>query len=111
MATSDFKGLRPADASTAAARAKRKRTRVKFGDIVVLAHKPTAAEVKGNVAQGTLALQNLKARLLRPGVRVNAKKNVPLYFADPDRRGVYVRKLNGKVERGVLENGVFKVTE
>lgn len=74
-----------------------------------MVHKPTAAEVKYNVAKGSSALDRLKNRLIRPGVRVYAKKDVPLYFADADQPGIYIRKLNGKLERGILENGAFKV--
>lgn len=98
-----------AQLSTAATRAKRKLARVKVGEVVVMVHKPTAAEVRQNVAKGSSALGRLKDRLIRPGVRVYAKKDVPLYFADAERPGTYIRKLNGKIERGVLENGAFKV--
>lgn len=98
-----------AQLSTAETRAKRKRARVKVGEVVVTVHKPTAAEIKHNVAKGSSALDRLKERLIRPGVRVYAKKDVPLYFADAERPGIYIRKLNGKIERGVLENGTFKV--
>lgn len=109
MTVSDPKAS--ADIVTAQARAKRRRARVRVGDLVVLVDKPTAAEVRGNVAKSKAALEKLKTRLLRRGVRVNAKKDVPLYYADETRRGVYFRKLNGKLERGVLENGAFKVTD
>lgn len=95
--------------STAATRTKRKRAKVTVGDVTVMVHRPTAVEVKKNVAKGSSALDRLKTRLIRPGVRLYAKKGVPLYFADAERPGVYVRKLNGKVEHGVLENGTFKV--
>ena len=98
-----------ADDPTAAARAKRGRTRVTVGEVTVSVHKPTAAEIKTNVAKGSSALGRLKSRLLRPGVRVYPKKNVPLYFADDLTPGVYLRKLNGKIDRGILEDGSFKV--
>ncbi len=75
----------------------------------MMVHRPTAAEVKVNVAKGSSALDRLKKRLMRPGVRVYPKKDVPLYFADVDRPGIYIRKLNGKIERGVVENGTFRV--
>ena len=108
MPTSPSRTLISASLSTAATRAKRKRAKVKVGEVTVMVHKPTAAEVKHNVAKGSSALDRLKNRLIRPGVRVYAKKDVPLYFADAEP-GIYIRKLNGKIERGVLENGAFKV--
>lgn len=94
---------------TAEMRVKRRRARVKVGDVTVLVHKPTAAEVQQNVDKGTEALKRLRAKLIRPGVRVYARKDVPLYSADPDQPGVYIRKLNGQTDRGVLEGGRFRV--
>ena len=99
-----------ADIPTAEARSKRRRTRVTVGNVTVAVHEPTAAEVRRNVDQSTEALKRLRAKLIRPGVRIYSRKDVPLYSADPDRPGVYVRKLNGQIDHGVLEDGVFKVT-
>ena len=109
MPTSPSRTPTSASLTTAATRAKRKRAKVKVGEVTVMVHKPTAAEVKYNVAKGSSALDRLKNRLIRPGVRVYAKKDVPLYFADAEQPGIYIRKLNGKLERGILENGAFKV--
>jgi hypothetical protein len=36
---------------------------------------------------------------------------VPLFFADADEPGVFVRELNGTVARGRVEDGQFKVLE
>jgi hypothetical protein len=88
---------------------RRRRSRVKFGGFTVVVPTPSAAEIKRQVDFSTQALERVKRRLTRPGVRVYAKKDVPLYFADSERPGVYVRKLDGKTERGVLEDGAFKV--
>ena len=40
-----------------------------------------------------------------------SRVSVPLFSIDPDHPGCVVRRLDGKVERGVLENGEFKVVE
>ena len=72
--------------------------------------KPSSEQVKHNISVSTEALERAAKRLIRPGVRLYAKKGVPLYSADPERPGVYIRILDGKMERGVLENGAFKVT-
>ncbi|WP_156367677.1 hypothetical protein [Brevundimonas sp. Leaf363] len=79
--------------------------------MTVAVHKPTATEVRQNVDKGSEALKRLKDKLMRPGVRVYARRDVPLYSADPERPGVYIRRLNGKIDRGILENGAFKVTD
>jgi hypothetical protein len=97
-------------AITAKVKARGARAKVKFGGVTVLVSKPSSAQVKHNVAVSTEALERAAKRLMRPGVRLYAKKGVPLYSADPERPGVYIRTLDGKTERGVLENGAFKVT-
>jgi len=47
---------------------------------------------------------------MKSGVTIRKRKDVPLYYMDESDSGKFIRKLNGRVERGVLENGVFKVT-
>ena len=86
------------------------RAKVKFGGVTVFVSKPSSEQVKHNISVSTEALERAAKRLIRPGVRLYAKKGVPLYSADPERPGVYIRILDGKMERGVLENGAFKVT-
>ena len=88
-----------------------KRSTVKFGGVTVSVPKPSSAELKRNIAASTEALERVTKRLVRPGVRLYVKKNVPLYSADPREPGVYIRVLNGKTERGVVENGMFKVID
>lgn len=87
------------------------RTTVKFGGVTVVVAKPSRAQLKQNVAASTEALERVTKRLVRPGVRLYAKKNVPLFSADPSEPGIYIRVLNGKTERGVVENGLFKVID
>ena len=84
--------------------------KIRFGDVVVTVRAPTKADVQRSVELGTAALERVKGRLTRPGIRLYAKKGVPLFFADPDTPGMFIRKLNGRRDRGVLENGQFKVT-
>lgn len=98
-------------ATFAKVKGKGRRARVKFGGVVVTAPKPSSAQVKHNVAASSDALERAAKRLMRPGIRLYAKKGVPLYSADPERPGVYIRVLNGKTERGTLEDGAFKVTD
>jgi hypothetical protein len=92
-------------------KAEGKRSTVKFGGVIVVAPKPSSAQLKRNVTASTEALERATKRLVRPGVRLYAKKDVPLYSADPRQPGVYIRVLNGRTERGILENGKFKVVD
>jgi hypothetical protein len=89
----------------------RKRARVKVGGVFVTGDKASAAEVKQSVAKSTDMLARLGEKIARPGVRLQTARGVPLFSADPDRPDRLVRKLNGKTERGILENGVFKVVD
>lgn len=84
--------------------------RVKFGSVVVAAPKPSAADVKRNVALSTEALARVGRSILHPGVRLNPKKNVPQFFVDAADPSRFIRRLNGKIEIGVVEDGEFKVT-
>jgi hypothetical protein len=85
-------------------------TRVKFGNVVVHTRKPDKAEVLSNVEYSTEALRRSKYRLAKSGVTIRQRKDVPLYYVDENDAAKFIRKLNGRLERGVLENGVFKVT-
>ena len=63
-----------------------------------------------NVDLGQSALKKIKSRLVKPGVKLRGMKSAPLFHADPSNPRQLIRELNGKRERGVFENGVFKVT-
>lgn len=90
---------------------KGKRSTVRFGGVTVVVPKPTSAQLKQNVAASTEALERVTKRLVKSGVRLYPKKDVPLYSADPREPGVYIRVLNGRTERGIVENGAFKVID
>ena len=84
--------------------------RIKFGSVVITAPRPTEEEIQANVAFSTEALKRAAAVLSKPGVTIPEEKDVPLFHVDEDRPGHFIRRLNGKTERGILEDGVFKVT-
>ncbi len=91
------------------AEAPRLRT-VTFGDVTVTGPEPPEAEVRKNAAKSSAALAQLAARLIRPGIELDPRKDVPLFWVDDDHPDKFVRQLNGKRELGVLENGEFRVT-
>lgn len=82
---------------------------VKFGAVTITGSRPSADEVKLNIGRSTIALDRVAKKLAKPGVRIRPKKDVPLFFVDPENPDLIVRKLNGELTRGVLEGGVFKV--
>jgi hypothetical protein len=86
---------------------------VTFGDVTVTAQRPSEAEIRRNAEASTAALKRALPAFLRPGVRIYPKKDVPLFWADEDNpENGFIRKLNGKVERGVLdEDGTFKAID
>ena len=87
------------------------RSRVKFGTVTVSVRKPTRAEVKYNVDLSTAALRRARDSLVHGRVQLPRKKDVPLFYVDTSHPGRFARKLNGRVEYGVLENGEFKVRD
>ncbi|WP_249902390.1 hypothetical protein [Sphingobium sp. Ndbn-10] len=88
-----------------------KRTRTvttKLGNVTVSAQKPSAALVKDNVKRSSQALERAAARIVRGGVAIPQRKNVPLYSVDEDNPKIVIRKLNGQVSRGQLVDGKFQ---
>ena len=89
----------------------RQRARVKVGGVFVFGDKASAAEVRMSVAKSTEALVRLGKKIAKPGVRLYPARDVPLFSADPEHPDRVIRKLNGRIDRGVLENGAFKVID
>jgi len=82
--------------------------RTKFGAVTVTGTKPAADFVARNVARSTEALERVTRKLLRPGVAIRCKKGVPEYSSSENEPGILIRKLDGKLDRG-LEGKKFKV--
>jgi hypothetical protein len=85
-----------------------KTRKTRFGSVTVTAPPPSKAMVQHSVKASTQALDRVTERLAKAGVRLPAKKDVPFYSLDSDNPDVMIRKLNGKIERGSLVDGVFK---
>ena len=88
-----------------------RRARVKVGGVFVTGDKASAAQVKHAVATSAEILERLGLRIVRPGIKLKAVRGIPLFSADPKHPGRFLRRLDGKVESGVLENGAFKVVD
>jgi hypothetical protein len=85
---------------------------VTFGDVTVTAQRPSDEEIQRNVEASTAALRRALPAFLKPGVRIYPKKDVPLFWADDNDPNICIRKLNGKIERGVVdEDGEFKAID
>ena len=85
-----------------------RRRKTRFGSVTVTAPAPSKAVIQQNVKVSTQALERVTGRLAKAGVRLYAKKDVPLYSLDSDNPDVMIRKLNGKVDRGSFVDGAFK---
>lgn len=83
--------------------------KIKFGSVTITGKKPTAAVVTQNVKISTEALERVGKWLIKPGVMIRRKKDVPQYSVAEGETGVFIRRLNGRTDRGRLVNGVFKV--
>jgi hypothetical protein len=84
---------------------------IKFGSVMISGAEPAATLVKVNVERSTKALERIAKRLTKPGVPIRAKKNVPQYSVADDETGVFIRRLNGRTERGRLIKGAFRVID
>lgn len=90
---------------------RRKLRRVKFGDVVVYGEEPDPESVRQSVEQSTEALRALLHAITTPGIKLQEKKGVPLFSAASGEPGVFIRKLDGRTEKGRLVNGEFKPLE
>jgi hypothetical protein len=84
---------------------------IKFGDVTITARRPSDDAIRRSAETGWAGLARALPKLVRPGVRIYPKKDVPLYWCDSDDPHVFIRKLNGKIQRGVFEDGQFKATD
>jgi len=82
--------------------------KVTVGSVTVSVSKPTEAMVKKNRAASGLALSRAMKEIIKPGVKLNPARGVPLYQADPDNPDLIIRKLDGKLETGRFVAGKFK---
>ena len=83
--------------------------RITFGTVTVWAAGQKKSAKKKNVQKGQRALERAAKDLVKAGVRIDAPAHVPLYSVDEQHPDRLKRKLNGKVQIGVLKNGRFKV--
>lgn len=84
---------------------------VTFGSVTVRAATLPKAEIAKNVASGQSALERARAKIIKPGVRLAARKDVPLYHVDPNVPDEVIRKLDGKTDRGRFIDGAFQKLE
>jgi translation initiation factor 2 gamma subunit (eIF-2gamma) len=87
------------------------RSKVKFGNVTVTGEKPSAAAVKINVERSTEALERIIPRLSRPGITIRPRKDVPQFSVAEGEPGVFIRRLNGRIQRGRLVDGSFQVID
>ncbi len=81
---------------------------VTFGSVTIKAFGSTQAEVERNISAGQSALGRAKMAIIKPGVKIDVAKGVPLFHADPERPDHILRVINGKREHGVFVGGKFK---
>lgn len=82
--------------------------KVTVGSVTVSVSKPTQEMIKRNIAASGVALSRAMKEIIKPGVKLNPAKGVPLYQADPDNPDLIIRKLDGKLEKGRFVAGKFK---
>lgn len=83
----------------------------RLGNVTVSDKRPSADVLSSNVAASTAALERVGNKLIKPGVHLPQKKGVPRYSADENNPGVFIRRLDGKITTGKLQNGQFVETK
>ena len=92
-----------------AARSGVAKQRISIGNLTLVVPRPTKAQAQESVRQSTEALTRALTRLTRPGIRIRPKRGIPLFQVDENDPDVLIRDLDGKRERGTLQDGEFKV--
>lgn len=85
--------------------------KTKFGSVTISGSRPNPDIVSRNVERSSKALERVGKQLTKPGVSIRPKKDVPRYSVAEGETGVFIRRLNGRVERGRLIKGVFRVID
>lgn len=86
-------------------------SKVKFGSVTISGSKPSAGLVKINIDLSSAALERVVKRLDKPGVDIRAKKDVPQFSVAEGERSIFIRRLNGNINRGRLVNGSFEIID
>jgi len=82
---------------------------IRIGNLTLVVPSPTKTQLQENVRQSTEALARALTRLTRPGIRLRPKRGIPLFQVDENDPDILIRDLDGKRERGTLQDGEFKV--
>jgi len=82
---------------------------VEFGSVTVSVSTPKKSKVRRNVIDGQIALARAISKIVKPGIKINAAKGVPLFHAESEHPGLIVRELNGKRALGSFVNGKFRI--
>ncbi|CAN7676744.1 hypothetical protein LJR098_002148 [Rhizobium sp. LjRoot98] len=82
--------------------------KVTFGDVTVAGNRPSAESIQANVERSTDALARIGKKLVKPGVKLSKKKGIPRFSVDEDDPTIFVRVLDGHVDRGRMVDGEFE---
>jgi len=83
---------------------------VKFGSYKVEAPIPKKSKVNRNVKIGQVALARAMSKIVKPGVKIDAAKGIPLFHVESEHPGQIVRELDGKRAIGKFIKGRFKIS-
>ncbi|QCJ00900.1 hypothetical protein [Agrobacterium larrymoorei] len=81
---------------------------VTFGDVTIAGNRPSAESIKAHVDRSTDALARVGKKLTKPGVTLSKKKGIPRFSVDENDPTIFVRVLDGQVDRGRMVNGEFE---
>lgn len=80
---------------------------LRFGAVTVTNAVPDAATLVFNVNAGREALVRAKGALVKPGVKLGHKSEVPKFRVDAQDPTTLIREVNGRTDRGHIVGGTF----
>ena len=67
-------------------------------------------EERRNIKKGQIALARAMEKIVKPGVKLDVDRGVPLFHADSEHPGKIVRELDGRRAIGKFIDGKFKIS-
>ena len=84
---------------------------ITFGAVTVETMRPPERILRANIKAGQEALRRAKEAIISPGIVLQRKKGVPLYYGcDADPR-LIIQELDGKKSIGTFSGGRFRVVD
>ena len=82
---------------------------ITFGAVTVETMRPPERVLRANIKAGQEALRRAKKAIISPGVVLQRKRGIPLYYGCDTDPSLIIQELDGKKSLGTFSGGRFRV--